>query len=504
MKAIKQIVTLLDGHFLSKIDIINSSDSTSRFTEFYRLAKEDKINTDEEAACHFYPEIDKRDQNYRKLKSQFKDRLINTVLFLDTNDKKATGHQNAVTEAEKLWAATIILYNRGVFNAAIEISEKLLLHCIHHELTELTVQITDKLKHMYGTVIGDKNKYTYYRDLHWEYFGYYTAELKIKDAFQPIRLNYFKSVAYNDKMFEATEEAIKSVEPYFQNCSTYIFMSFWYFLNVAKYQTIYDHKNVLQVCEEGIEHFKAKSYSASAPIAVLMNQKLISQIQLRLFEEGKITAREVLSLQGEGTHNWYKTLEQHIMLAFHTKEYEEAYRIYELARSHRSFKFLEGASFEIWLLYEAYLCLLLKVGKIKGLTLDNSILKGFKLSKFLNNVTLFSTDKKGMNIPTLIIQYVLQLTEKNHNQLVDRIEAMEQYLKRHVKSDEGVHRCNCFLKLLLALSKVHYSKKLIGSKAKSLLKEIESYHVDIMEQGNYIEIMPFEHLWEVMQPLLRP
>jgi hypothetical protein len=27
---------------------------------------------------------------------------------------------------------------------------------------------------------------------------------------------------------------------------------------------------------------------------------------------------------------------------------------------------------------------------------------------------------------------------------------------------------------------------------------------DIMEQGDRIEIMPFEHLWEEMQPLLRP
>ena len=192
-----------------------------------------------------------------------------------------------------------------------------------------------------------------------------------------------------------------------------------------------------------------------------------------------------------------------MMLAFNTREYAEAYAVYQTAVNHRDFKFLKGGNLEIWLLYEAYLCFVIKMGKIQGLTLETSTFKNFKLSKFINNIGQFSNDKKGMNIPTLIIQYVLQLTEKNRSQLVDRIEAMEQYVKRHVKTDEAALRSHCFLKLLLELSKVNYSKKLIGSKAKALLKEIENTQLDIMEQGDRIEILPFEYLWEEMQPLLK-
>ena len=109
-----------------------------------------------------------------------------------------------------------------------------------------------------------------------------------------------------------------------------------------------------------------------------------------------------------------------------------------------------------------------------------------------------------MNIPMLIVQYALQLTEKDRSQLVDRLDAMEQYVKRHIKSEETAERSYCFLKLLLELSKVHYSKKLIASKAKVLMAEISNLQLDIMEQGDRIEIMPFEHLWEETQVLLRP
>jgi hypothetical protein len=504
MEALTQIVHLLDGFKLSKIDIIDSQDSTSRFTEFYRLIKNGDLKSDEEAARYFYPDLDKQDQNYRKLKSQFKERLINTVLFLDTYNKNATEHQNALVEAQKLWAATSILYNRSAVASVVEIAEKLLKHCIYYEFTELVVQITDKLKHIHGTVVGDKNKFNLYREMHLEYLEYYCAELKAKDLMQCIRFNYVKSAAYNKEKFAEAEKAIEILTPLREKCETYMFMSFWYYIHVSKYQTRFDNRNIVKTCEEGIAHFKQKKYAASAPIAVLMNQLLIGQIQLRQYEAGKVTAAEVLTLQVEGTHNWYKTLEQHMMLAFHTQEYTEAYKVYQIALNHRDFKFLKGGNLEIWLLFEAHLCFLLKMGRIAGLTIEKSIFKNFKVNRFLNNISQFSTDKKGMNIPTLIIQFVLQMTEKKHDQLVDRIEAMEQYVKRHVKSDEAVYRSHCFLKLLLDLSKVNYSKKQIAARAKSLLIEISNSQLNIMEQGDRIEIMPFEDLWEEMQTLLNP
>ncbi len=504
MDSLMQITHLLDGYKLANIDIIDNSDSTSRFTEFYRLIKNGTLTTDEAAARHFYPKAEGRDLNYRKFKSQFYERLVNTVFFLDINNKQASEHQNAVTEAEKTWAATIILYNRSALSTAIELSEKLLKHCIHYELTELVVQITDKLKHMYGTVMENFNRYDYLQDIHWQQVGFYMAELKAKNLFQSIRRPYLKSAAYNGSMYEVADKAIKELEPLLETCSTYMFMSFWYYINLAKHQIIYDHRNAIKVCEEGITHFRQKTFAANAPLMVLLNQKLISQIQLRYYDAGKITAKEALAIQVDGTRNWYKTLEQHMMLAFHTREYKEAYDVYQTAVNHRDFKFLKAADREIWLLYEAYLCFVVKLGKIEGVRFETSIFKSFKLSKFLNNVSQFSGDKKGMNMPMLIVQYILQLTEKDRSQLVDRLDAMEQYVKRHIKSEETAQRCYSFLKLLLELSKVHYSKKLIAPKAKALMAEISSLSLDIMEQGDRIEIMPFEYLWEEIQPLLRP
>jgi hypothetical protein len=503
MESLTQIVHLLDGAKLSKIDIIDNQDSTSRFTEFYRLIKNGDIKSDEAAAKHFYPDLAKQDQNYRKFKSQFKERLLDTVFFLDIHNKKASEHQNALVEAQKTWAATCILYNRQALVSASEIAEKLLKHCLHYEFTELIVQITDKLKNFYGTVTGDANKFKYYRELQFKHVDYYIAELKAKDLYQALRIKYVKSAAFKREMEAEVDKAIEIITPLKETCNTYMFMHFWYLIHLAKYQTIFDNRNIVRICEEGIAHFKEKDYAATAPIAIFMNQLLIGQIQLRQYEAGKVTAAEVLKLQSEGTHNWYKTLEQHVMLAFHTKEYEEAYRVYQLARNHRDFKFLKGKNLEIWLLYEAYLVFVIKIGKIPNLTLPQSEFKTFKINRFLNDVSQLANDKKGMNIPTLIIQYVLQLTEKNRDQLVERIEAIEQYVKRHVRSDEAVYRSHCFLKILLELTKVNYSRKLILPKAEPIIEEIVSIPIDIMEQGDRIEIMPFEYLWDDMLPLLR-
>jgi hypothetical protein len=72
MNNFRQIVTLLDGYKLRNIDVLGNDISTSRFTELYRLLKDETITTDEQAAIHFYGKDAKpTDTKYRVLKKNF-------------------------------------------------------------------------------------------------------------------------------------------------------------------------------------------------------------------------------------------------------------------------------------------------------------------------------------------------------------------------------------------------------------------------------------------------
>jgi hypothetical protein len=506
MDAIRQVTLLLEESKVAKIDIIDNQDTTNRYTEFYQLLKNSTIKTDLDAVRHFYQIDDVQDQRYRKFKLRFKEKIGNLVFFVDTNDDKVGDYQNTYTNAQKTWAFVNILYTRSALVAAMEYSEQLIKICLQYEFTELIVQITDRLKYCYSVALGDKAKYTYYRDLHFKHLEYLNAEFLAKDAFQRIKIEYVKTVAFKREMLDEATKAVEELTPLVSKCDTFTFMAFWYYVRLSASQVIYDHKSNLATCEEGLKFLGEKKFDTRKAATLLMNQKLISQIQLHRYEDGKKTAIEVLALQIEGTHNWYKTLEQHMMLAFHTREYRQAYDVYLTATKHKGYAFLTGRNKEIWVLFSAYLYFLIKVQRVEGILLEQSGLKEFRTARFLNELQQISADKKGMNIPTLIINFILQLSSDGKSakkDLSDGVEAMQKYIVRHVKKTDASFRSNIFMKLLTHIFEQGGSKKLIAPVAKKLMNEISESHPDIMEQGDRIEILPFEYLWEDMQPLLR-
>jgi hypothetical protein len=504
MQTLKQIAFLLDGNKLAKIDILDNQDSNSRYTQFYRLLKDGTIKTDEDAARHFYQTNDPKDSRYRYFKSAFKEKLSNVVFFVNTQDENIGDYQNAYSNAQKSWALINILFTRSAFDAAIDLSEKLLKICLHYEFTELIVQLTDRLKYYYGSIEGAKEKYIYLRQLHFKYIEYLNAEYVAKDIYLRIKVEYAKTIGFKSHMHDVANKAIEELRPYVSKCDSFNFMAFWYYLRIDASRTIYDHKNILAVCEEGFEFFKQKDFDTRKVTSILLNQQLISQIQLRRYEEGKVTAKAVLAMQVEGAHNWYKTLEQHMMLAFHTREYGQAYEVYQTAIKHKNYAFLTGRNKEIWALFSAYLYFLIKNKRVEGVVLEKSSLANFKLSKFSNDLNEISADKNGLNIPALIVNYLLQLVHKNEGKLIDGVETMQKYITRHVKKTNAAYRSNLFMRLLTHTTESDYSIKSIAPFAKKLMQELSEGQHDIMEQGDRIEILPYEYVWEEMQTSLKP
>ena len=50
--------------------------------------------------------------------------------------------------------------------------------------------------------------------------------------------------------------------------------------------------------------------------------------------------------------------------------------------------------------------------------------KKFRVSRYANDVPIFSKDKQGLNVPILISQIALLLQEKKYNIVIDRMEAI--------------------------------------------------------------------------------
>jgi hypothetical protein len=179
----------------------------------------------------------------------------------------------------------------------------------------------------------------------------------------------------------------------------------------------------------------------------------------------------------------------------HTRNYQDAYRVLTTTMEHKRFKFLPPSIEEIWKIYEAYMFYLIALGLVQP-SPDDAHFAKFRIGKFINETPIFSQDRRGMNIPILVIQILYMILERQYDQAVDRIEAIEKYCSRYLRQDE-TFRSNTFIKMLLTIPENHFNKVAVVRKAEKYLQKMKQFPQNMMGQSFEIEVIPFEDMWEI-------
>lgn len=206
----------------------------------------------------------------------------------------------------------------------------------------------------------------------------------------------------------------------------------------------------------------------------------------------KKTALKALSIVKPGTYSWFINKELHLTLALHAKEYGEAYIILSSAINHHKFNSLRLSMKERWLIHAAYVSFLVFIGKINA---KEDKIKKFKLGQFLNSIPTFSQDKRGLNIPILIIQILFMVVKKDYDQSIDRFDSIKKYCSRYLRKGENL-RSNCFINMLLQIPASNFHKARVEQKAKRYWDKLLITPLEVASQATEIEIIPYEDLWQ--------
>ena len=503
MEELIGISKVLDGYRLKQVDIIGNDESKSRYTEFFNLLKEGKLKNDTEAAQHFYgKDSTDRSFTYRNFKNSFRERLVNTLFFIDMDHAEFNDLETANMHIQKEWAAINILFAKGDLRLPVMLAEQLLPTAIKFELTEIVVYITDRLKNSYGGQIGDIKKYTYYKWLQKEHMTIWQAEIQAKDLYQELRMHFIKSTAYKPFVAEIAKKGLEELQPAFEKYKTLRLIYYVYIAKIAEYTTISDFKSASKLCDEAIEAFKSKPYEAPRLMNSFWNQKLACHIQLREYEAGEAMATKILARQVEGTLTWFKTLEHVTILALHTKNYQKAYDVYQLARKAKAFRTLELRHLEIWHLYSGYLHFLALRDKVKIVPKSINI-EDFKLNRFINDVEVLGRDNDGMRISVLIVQIALQLAEGKFGKMIDSLEALTKFRQRHLSKAHALYRHNLFIKMVTLIPRSGFSQKEVTRVTETLLRNMKAIPIQNDGQTFQSEIIPLEDMWEHLVEMLK-
>lgn len=500
MDTIKEIVNFLDGYKIRNIDIIGNDTSKSRYTAIYKLLRDGNLKTDEDVAQFLYGKnILTTHSKYRFFKSDFKDKLLNTILFIDSNNPALSNYEKIVYKATRDWVSIEILFKRGIYNAAVALAEQLLKTAIKYEITDLTVKICERLKNVYLSQFENIKMYEYHKQLFWQYKEVLDAEYIAKDVLQIAKIDFITHPT--SKSSEIAESSLNSIKPYIGHVKSSNFLISSYSIKIAIYYYRKKYEKVIELCDEAINIFNNKKLGLENIVAGMTRQKVVCLFLLKKLSEAYSVLEYSNKLHAVGNFHWFSNMELQMLITFHTHNYTEGYNLYHKVIRVKQFKHLEDKKKEIWDIFKAYLYILIKLGKITNV--GKSDLYSFKLKKFLNTVPSLSNDKKGMNISILIAQIVILIIDRRKEALDDKLQSIEKYVTRHVKrNDIETYRANQFIKLLLEIPKSGFILKEINRNKKVILKKITSIESTIIPNSYKVEIIPYEHLWSELELFL--
>ncbi len=450
------------------------------------------VQTDEDAKELFAsdPSV-----NLSSLKSKLKERLLDAIFLLDFKDANFSTRQKAFFECYKKWSAAMTLMIRNAKITGIDQLERLLRYAQQFEFTELTLDILRVLRLQYSTVDGDIEKYEHIKIQYLEYEKIWLMESKAEFYYSELMAQYTNSKSTKTEVMDQAKAYYLELEGFMSECHSFKLHLFGRMVHLLIYNSINDYVSTARLCEEAIAFFDKKEYDSGLPLQVFYYNLVVCYLQLGEFEKGQQVISRCEYYFEEGSFNWFKLQELFFSLAVKTEHYEEAYHLYEKVTNFPHFKDKQTQIVEMWNIFQAYIFYLIRVEKIPESILSERS-KRFKMGKFINDITLFSKDKRGMNISVLIIQILYAIADRDYKKSLDRIDGIGKYCARYLK-DADTFRSNCFIKMLLQIPLANFHKEATARKVEKHLKALKSLEAGTASQSHEIEIVPYEALWEM-------
>lgn len=497
---LKELMEAIGNFKSDRIEIFNKTQANSKFGSFYNELRKGNIDSEESAIKVLYEGKKGQRKNFLKLKNRFRERLLNTVLFVDLSNPKFQNYNKAFYRGNKNFAIIKVLKGRGAHGAAQELAEKTFRMIREFDYTDLNFLLANILKQHYALFEPNQKKYNMFRDEEKLFLEILQAEVMAKEFYFELAMPFTKSKASKPELVNLAETYCSRLAPFMEKIQTVDFIDNAYGVYFMRYAIDNDIANANRICDRALNLMEKKPFIHRGIIPFFAANLTSGLVKLKKYEEALKTVKKYEKILGSPVYMTTLYMAQ-FMLFVHTERYDEALELHWKVTQHPSFKTKSRQTHETWKLYEAYLFLFFKVGKYKNKEKASSYIGNFKYGKFFNEVPAFSKDKSGVNVSILVFQVLMFLSQKNYNKFIDYVDALARYSSRYLKKDE-TYRSNCFIKMLLTLPEADFHKVAVIRKAEKLVKRLEEMPLEIAPQSSELEIVPYEMLWESALELL--
>lgn len=490
MLHIIELVNIVDAYKSQKLEILsNPYRNDNLYSKFYKGVVAGKIKTEKEAASFLYNDLESN-INFKKLKFRFKKRLLNSLFLIDSNQADYTNVQKAYYTCYRNLASINILLGKGAKKTAIDLADKTLRTALKFEFTELVCSIARVLRLHYANFYGNRKKFKSLNKLYKTQIHIRSAESEAEEFYSDLIIQFVGTRENNKEYLTKAKQYILLLSAYQENVHTFKFIFFNNMIKLIKLEMENDHLNIIKVCQEAYKLLKAKVFHTNVQIFPFIFKAFYAQIKLCNYNDARNLinpCKEVLTLE---SLNWFRFNQIYFIYLMRTEQYASAIQVKDKVIRSKNFKFQNDDTQETWRLYEAYAHL------VKPADMEQAPKSKFKIGKFLNEMPVFTKDKKGINISILIIQILLLLKQNKFNRIIDKMTGLERYGSRYLKKN-NFFRSNCFIKMLLQVEKQSFNINAIKRHSNSYLKRLKEVPLALSDESIEVEIIPYEILWEI-------
>ncbi|MEZ5006759.1 MAG: hypothetical protein R2728_11580 [Chitinophagales bacterium] len=498
MKDLQQLIAITSRKRIGKIEILQDALPTkSKQAKLYNIVNESEDLDEDHIAAQLYGKnADHSDTNFVKLKSRLKEKLLNTILFVEPNDKFLKLKTYAY---KQLYFGKVLqfLYSyalaKKILKKALSVAEKIELFDVAYDAVFQLVSI--------AAITGEKHEFNSMNVMLKKYELLSRLQLNAKCNYYNLTLNLTDSKISTAEREKLINDSITELTALPANKKHFSLKEMVYRFKIVQYAIHNDYANVLKNCKEALTAFQKFEYLPSDSYFHFKYAALDAYYKLNKHQEG-INFIEKISVNYRYKpvgHNLHLAKKYEVLYLFGEQNFEDAHETIVEFMNSRAFNKQTDIVKETWNLYNAYADWGLKMLSKKGVISMNSNAKinenKFKIYKFLNEVPNLYKDKYGYNITLLIIQLLHHLLESDYNDFTKRTDAVKVYKSRYLK-DKSLKRLQTFLGMLLKIEKLSFNGIEIE------INNLEDYNYLKTNPDNLpisdFEIIPFEKAWELI------
>ncbi|MEL6942822.1 MAG: hypothetical protein AAFO82_09145, partial [Bacteroidota bacterium] len=323
---------------------------------------------------------------------------------------------------------------------------------------------------------------------------YFALQVEVKE-FEYIHILvklYMDNAPHTQIVHEKAKIFYQELSEYEDQLMSYRFHFFLRYIQTMIYDSIHDYDNSYKVVVESITYLEKHTPWYLLAMRHFSKVKAELCITLQKYDEGIETIKKLDEDKNVKTANWIILKGIYALLLVHDKRYSEAYDVIVEIFKLKSFFNLLVDHKERWILLDAYMNYLIAINK-----LTPKKKKRFSVGKFLNTLPFFSKKKSNQNISILILHILFLVHRKEYEKVEKRLASLHQYQLRYLNGDMNL-RSQYFVKALQYLPKSNYRATELDTMASKYIEQLNNTSMAASKQAFDVEIIPYEHLWDML------